>query len=429
MANLPMSRPDLMLAQYDERYSTANTFAYLGGKSILRVAGGQNFMRSDDGGLTWGEPWRCAGVEGKPIDHAHSLIKLEGDSVGLGETWIPENKTYKSKIAFRRSNDGGKTWEKAAIISPENLMGFAFASSLIRTSSGRLIYPMYGGVGQGRWRAKNAPFPGGLVGGQFVTTDAHFFDPHFAYAYVMLSDDDGRTWRQNECGELVIHVGSCFMAHATEPSVAEVEPGRLLMFVRTQLGRLYQSWSEDDGNTWSRLQPTALASSPSPARLLRVPDTGHLICIWNQHSPDEIKRGFIRSRLSAAVSRSKGAVWEFYQNVESIHEETRVAPGPIEHVHPQQLYTLAGKPAEEWDTQYVVELPAGYARYSNNTACMCGDRVVVNYSTIYYDELGEEHNRHANRVKVLPLEWFYNGLDRFKSRFVLDKVTAIPPGP
>ena len=44
--------------------------------------------------------------------------------------------------------------------------------------------------------------------------------------------------------------------------------------------------------------------------------------------------GYFRTRLSSAVSRNGGSVWEFFQNVESIHEETRVEPGPIRPVHP-----------------------------------------------------------------------------------------------
>ena len=49
-------------------------------------------------------------------------------------------------------------------------------------------------------------------------------------------------------------------------------------------------------NTWSLPQPTELASSYSPCRLRTIPTAGDLLCVWNQVSGDEIRRGLRRSR-------------------------------------------------------------------------------------------------------------------------------------
>ena len=46
--------------------------------------------------------------------------------------------------------------------------------------------------------------------------------------------------------------------------------------------------------------------------------TGDLLVVWTQHSAEEMRRGLIRARLSSAISRTNGALWEFFQNVESI---------------------------------------------------------------------------------------------------------------
>ena len=73
--------------------------------------------------------------------------------------------------------------------------------------------------------------------GQWVTTSAHYFDPTFSAAYICYSDDDGRTWKRNRNGALVLLTSSSgTSSYANEPSVAEVSPGRLLMVMRTSLG-------------------------------------------------------------------------------------------------------------------------------------------------------------------------------------------------
>ena len=49
-----------------------------------------------------------------------------------------------------------------------------------------------------------------------------------------------------------------------EPYVAEVRDGRLLMFGRNSLGRVFQSWSDSGGEEWTQPEPTGLAASCSP---------------------------------------------------------------------------------------------------------------------------------------------------------------------
>ena len=49
-------------------------------------------------------------------------------------------------------------------------------------------------MGQSNWHHEEVPFVGGYINGRFVSTDAHFFDPHFFACYVLYSDDEGRTW-------------------------------------------------------------------------------------------------------------------------------------------------------------------------------------------------------------------------------------------
>ena len=180
------------------------------------------------------------------------------------------------------------------------------------------------------------------------------------------------------------------------------------MIMRTGLGRLYQAWSDDDGTTWSRPQPTALASDHSPGQIRTLP-TGDLLCIWSQHSAEETRAGYTRTRISSAVSRNGGGIWEFFQNVHAIHEETFVAPGPIEIVRPQQVYALPGRPAPAYDPKYAVPLKDGHGRWSYPSVYVMKDRVLISH-TYTRNERGKVVDDGGNsRLKILPIEWFYGG--------------------
>ena len=155
---------------------------------------------------------------------------------------------------------------------------------LLSTSSGRIVLPVYIHLTHPRGpNNESPPFYGKLVNNQWVSTAAHFSDPAFCAVYVAYSDDDGRTWKKNQDGYLyILHDWSTGFDRVDEPSVAEVAPGRLLMVMRASLGRLYQSWSDDNGVTWTRPQPMSLAATETPAQIRRLP-TGP--------SPDRMEPG------------------------------------------------------------------------------------------------------------------------------------------
>ena len=87
------------------------------------------------------------------------------------------------------------------------------------------------------------------------------------------------------------------------------------------VGRLVCSYIRDGGLTWSAVRPTELAASYSPPAVTTVPGTGDLICVWNQVSREEIRRGYRRGyrrgRLSAAVSRDSGATWQEFRTIDA----------------------------------------------------------------------------------------------------------------
>ena len=97
------------------------------------------------------------------------------------------------------------------------------------------------------------PLVGKLVNNQWHATGAHDFDSRTSGEYFLYSDDDGDTWNTNQDGELwIMHDWNSMFSGVNESCMAEVAPGRLLVFMRNQLGRLFQAWSNDNGDTWTR---------------------------------------------------------------------------------------------------------------------------------------------------------------------------------
>ena len=214
-------------------------------------------------------------------------------------------------------------------------------------------------------------------------------------------------------------------SYVNEPSVTEVSPGKLLMFMRTGLGRHYQAWSDNNGVTWTRPQPTALAASTTPCQI-RTLSNGHLLLVWNQENEEEVKRGYNRQRISSAISRNGGSVWEFFQNVESLHEGTRVEPGPIRPVRPVEKHFEPGVPAAEREPEHIVAEPY-YARFSYPSVLVMKDRVLITHSFSDYEEhptkgqlvfRGHSPGKWNQKLKVLPLTWFYGGKEPADNPFL-----------
>lgn len=423
MSNVPMTRPEEMLTVHETTFFHSSTFVELEDGRILHAAG-TAFTTSEDGGLTWSEPFSCIDKDGNPVGGGGtSLVKCSGKGVGLAAM----RRDPHAHLLFWRSEDGGTTWEPPVRVTPPGLPTYAYQDVLLCTSSGRIILPVYIALGQSSGpNDVQPPASGKLVHGQWVSTAAHFFDPRFSASYVCYSDDDGRTWQRNRDGELMILLDwSALFSYTNEPSVAEVFPGRLLMMMRTGMGRLYQAWSDDNGETWTRPQPTSLASSTAPCQIRTLP-TGHLLVVWNQEGPEEIKRGYNRTRISSAISRNGGSVWEFFQNVESMHEETRVEPGPIQAVRPVEYHVEPGVPAPEREREHIRTV-GFHGRWSYPSVFVMKDRVLIAHTYSVY----EEHPTRAELIlssrkeggfnqkrKVLPLSWFYGGKEPVDNPFL-----------
>jgi sialidase-1 len=241
---------------------------------------------SSDGGRTWDQPSTLQRNTGKQNVMSASLVRsnMSGDLLFFyGE----KNSTKDLHFWVRRSKDDGETWGEATIVNPEPGYYVMNNARVIQLRDGRLLAPM-------AWSPE-------------------VFAPGTAFkTAVYYSDDDGRTWRRSSPDLEAPRRG------AMEPGLVELSDGRVLQIIRTQVGKIWHSYSSDRGATWSDAKPWTVTSPESPATIKRLED-GRLILFWNPVFREGESHGGARTPLVAAVSNDDGATWSEPKRLE--HEE------------------------------------------------------------------------------------------------------------
>jgi hypothetical protein len=378
---------------------------------------------SDDGGATWGDPCALKLASGAELTGVFlaNLLRLPSGGIGLVYTrsFAADARVHATAQAwFHVSTDEGESWSDGVRINPPETTCFLCNDRAFVLSDGRVIVPAYGVVGPTLTR----PNPKSTMRFGERLGNPSWFGVGHSFAYY--SDDEGRTWQRsrNEAVALLDEgIGGAF--GMGEPAVVELKDGRLMMLARTELGRPFVSHSPDRGESWEEPQPSPLVSSAAPCSLERIPQTGDLLVIWNQIAPWETMTGLYRHRLSCAVSRDEGETWEHHKNLESLDDVSYVEPAEVRPVptsgHRQPI-----------DRRRYHRAP-GPLRHSYPTCTFLDDEAVITYgrsvvgdpnviSGTYgmdFEDLVERLGfelveskvkpRGNNRVRALPIEWFY----------------------
>ena len=382
---------------------------------------------SSDAGKTWSasQTLNCGmGIWG--------MIRLKSGKLAVygDKQYGGHNKT----TYFSSSPDDGKTWSPPADIGA--YQGFClYLHSLSQLDSGRLLLAGY-------WEGLNAGRPDeglhegatdtiphtqygwGLWRGRILFCEGHR-GVEMGINVVYYSDDEGLTWKQCTGGifgwfdERGVPNGEGGIIDVYEPNIAETKDGRLLMIMRSKTGRLLQSYSLDQGVTWLSVLPSELSASQTTPMLIKIPKTGDLLCVWNQVSCEEIRRGFQRGRLSAAISRDSGLTWENFKTLElqeGMENTARITPEfPIAR-------RVVGRPG-------LGQLPDGFAMFSQPNLDIVGDQVFIRYGRMWPVEKTDAKQKPSNQwpgiwprqedsgaewkgeeviMRVYPLEWFYS---------------------
>lgn len=242
---------------------------------------------SGDGGRTWSGDRILLANEGKCNVMSVSIVRLKNGELLLFYLRKDENKRSCNTFV-RRSADEFETLSEPVRVTL--LEGYHVVNNdrVVQLSTGRLIVPAALHTGFDETGTLVTDFTGKGV------------------PIVYFSDDQGHSWRQ---ANMPVTPTSQRKLTLQEPGVVELKDGRLCMFMRTTHGSQYGCYSYDQGQTWSQPQPTNLVSPCSPATIERVPWTGDLVCVWNDHSG---RHPFVEGRrtpLCGALSSDDGQTW------------------------------------------------------------------------------------------------------------------------
>lgn len=209
--------------------------------------------------------------------------------------YLRQESWQESQIYLTESYDNGLTWPVDRKISFLEGVNGIINDRVIILSSGRIMIPVS------------------------YTNDIHNnYDGQIIFCY--FSDDNGQTWSKSS----ELRTSTPLM----EPSVAEYAPGKLLMVIRSGLGKLLFSRSTDNGISWSTIEKSKISAPASTSALFRM-EEGILGMIWN-HSESAIHVQD-RKRLSLSVSKDGGNSWSVPYLIGNEEGEIYTSPGMFKH--------------------------------------------------------------------------------------------------
>lgn len=258
---------------------------------------------SADGGRTWSPEDRIlVPNEGRCNVMSASLLRLADGRIAL--FYLRKNGLQDCRLWMRTSSDEAATWSEPVLCIPAPGYFVVNNDRVVQLASGRLVVP----AAFHRARREGDDFRGDALDNRGIVM---FF----------LSDDAGQTWRESQ--DWLAFPGKC-RSGLQEPGVIERRDGTLLGWCRTEDGWQYESESADGGETWSVPRRSPFRGPCAPLSIKRMPGTGHLLAVWNDHSAVAVHRptdwkqsSWGRTPLTVAVSRDDGRSWETVGDVET----------------------------------------------------------------------------------------------------------------
>jgi len=242
---------------------------------------------SPDDGRTWTEDRELLPNEGAKNVMSVSLLRLPSNEILL--FYLRKDSAAGSCNMFvRRSNDELNTLSNPVRVTLRDGYHVVNNARVVRLTSGRILVP--------------ANIHSGFD--DDATTRSTFSES--AVPMVYYSDDDGQTWQKDKTA---IRTPEKDAPIFQENGLVELLDGRVFMYIRTNQGTQYGCYSDDGGVTWTHPAATLLKSPLSPATIRRVPWSGHLMAVWNDHSGQHPFSPKKRTPLAVALSRDDGKTW------------------------------------------------------------------------------------------------------------------------
>ncbi len=246
---------------------------------------------SSDQGRTWTDhDVRIVDQEATWNVMSVSLIRLSDGRIAL--FYLRKNSLSDCRPVLRTSKDEGKTWSEPILCITDQVGYYVMNNGrAMQLDSGRILLPV---------SLHNGP--------QYKQPDWN------GQVLCYYSDDLGTSWQRSR-SMLKAHSRDGRRLVAQEPGVIQLKDGRVMMFVRSNAGCQLLSYSQDGGETWSPLETSDIMSPVSPASIKRIPKTGDLLLVWNNHDGISEQLRGKRTPLSVAVSSDEGQTWKHVKNI------------------------------------------------------------------------------------------------------------------
>ncbi|MCC6422303.1 MAG: exo-alpha-sialidase [Phycisphaerales bacterium] len=196
----------------------------------------------------------------------------------------------RSRFYLRQSTDGGRSFEYGQELAYQQITGgrelpglgcFGMLDQVMELANGRIVAAF----------SFLDPARSDLQGSGFASQ-------HWT-AVCLYSDDQGQSWKRGGEIHADIRLG------VSEVQLVEAAPNQLFCLFRTTSGFIYQTHSEDGGESWAVSGPSALPSPESMSRMIKL-HSGNLLVVWNNISSTSQHP---RHPLSAAISQDHGKSW------------------------------------------------------------------------------------------------------------------------
>ena len=215
---------------------------------------------SKDNGESFGEPYLIYSkndIEGATNIMSVSLMRMQNGDVGL--FFLKKEGWSVCRLFLVRSSDEGKTWSKPTLCTVGEGYFVVHNARALTLKSGKIIIPS-----------------------AYVEIIKDPNDENVAIEWkpavfkCFASYDDGKTWVEEGVKPMV---GTRSGHGLQEPCFVELNDGRVWCLARTDLGRIYESFSTDEGKTWEQFMPSQFTSATSPITVKRL-SNGNLISFW-----------------------------------------------------------------------------------------------------------------------------------------------------
>jgi sialidase-1 len=236
---------------------------------------------SGDSGKTWSLRWEpVVENEGKKNVMSASLLRLSEGEIAL--FYLRKNAPDDCVPMMRISREEGRNWGDPVSCVPEGGSYVLNNGRAVQLKNGRILLPL----------ARHAK-PGAAWSARAT----------FLCTY---SDNAGRSWKKSTSE---LDAPEACRSGLQEPGLVELKDGRLLMYARTDQGCQYQSYSKDGGETWTPAEASPILSPLSPASIARIPSTGDLLLVWNDHEGVDAAHRGKRTPFCVAISKDDGKTW------------------------------------------------------------------------------------------------------------------------